>query len=838
MAQSHAIDAPPAVHERQPWDTTGAVQGGERRVSDAPCSTGHGFPDDFCCDFRQRATASARARRRSRGLGTVLAAVAALALLQALVQAQEKTNFEQQGGEEEKVKAGAADDEEDFVPEHEETEEALGPYQIRRPKYKLISTDQDPDYFGQLGIRRLSPVRDVRRAFREQARKFRDAIMGCHQPECFRAPRAKLGNAMANSSTNRSADCMANRSSNCSSNCTDAHAENCSVQNATRPASAPEAANGSASEALKMSRERRAGEELGKGEEGRGPRIFRASGRDSKVSTPTLDAFKPLSEAYRVLTDPHLKRVYEVSGVRGLQGKYKPQFQDPLRDPYKLEMVFKTGSFKMDFGFQPGQSKSTGNVHHNIKIPMIGFYTGFHMDVGIVRGELCPHCNGTGAAEHAEMLTCPTCNGAGKHERNTFWRAAASPHARHRAKRYTGIDSTVTTNCARCEGMGKLASEPCPRCGGKKTLEGKVTVTVNIEPGMQEGHSFTFKEYAEQMPGVPSGDVILHVYSEEHDDFEREGSDLVTSQNISLMEALLGFKREIKHLDGRLIEIERLQVTEPGQEHEVPGLGMPVYQKPGEFGKLRIKLNILFPERIAVDEERARELRKADERSKRRKRNRFKATDGEAARDVEDEVYDDEVEEEDEEEEDESGTTRTQRTNKPAAVTDEAEEDEVEDEDEDEEGEDDGPDQRASRGAGAGRSATGAPGAPKVGIGMFVEPVYAPVDGEPAAGQEGTAGRQQVGLVVKRLVPGGPAALSGQIMQGDMLLKVGDKAVAGTKLQELATHLLGQVGSDVVLTLQRSSGDYSKDFTVSIKRGPVTPTQEAREARAAREAST
>jgi len=44
-----------------------------------------------------------------------------------------------------------------------------------------------------------------------------------------------------------------------------------------------------------------------------------------------------------------------------------------------------------------------------------------------------------------------------------------------------------------------------------------------------------------------------------------------------------------------------------------------------------------------------------DERSKRRKRNRFKASDGEAAADVEDEVYEDDEEEEEEEEEENSG---------------------------------------------------------------------------------------------------------------------------------------------------------------------------------------
>jgi hypothetical protein len=44
-------------------------------------------------------------------------------------------------------------------------------------------------------------------------------------------------------------------------------------------------------------------------------------------------------------------------------------------------------------------------------------------------------------------------------------------------------------------------------------------------------------------------------------------------RNITLAEALLGFKMEVKHLDGRAIEIVRDEITIPGQDHEA---GVPI----------------------------------------------------------------------------------------------------------------------------------------------------------------------------------------------------------------------------------------------------------------------
>ena len=48
---------------------------------------------------------------------------------------------------------------------------------------------------------------------------------------------------------------------------------------------------------------------------------------------------------------------------------------------------------------------------------MIGFYTGFHLDVAIMRGEICAFCNGTGASQTAQILTCHTCKSVRPHAR-------------------------------------------------------------------------------------------------------------------------------------------------------------------------------------------------------------------------------------------------------------------------------------------------------------------------------------------------------------------------------------------------------------------------------------
>ncbi len=64
----------------------------------------------------------------------------------------------------------------------------------------------------------------------------------------------------------------------------------------------------------------------------------------------------------------------------------------------------------------------------------------------------------------------------------------------------------------------------------------------------------------DQAPGTEPGDIVIVVDEKEHSRFKRVGHDLLYRLEISLSEALCGFRRLIQTLDGRHLDI----LTLPG----------------------------------------------------------------------------------------------------------------------------------------------------------------------------------------------------------------------------------------------------------------------------------
>ena len=78
----------------------------------------------------------------------------------------------------------------------------------------------------------------------------------------------------------------------------------------------------------------------------------------------------------------------------------------------------------------------------------------------------------------------------------------------------------------------------------------------------------------------------------------------MTSVDLSLKQALLGFSIEIEHLDGHKVRLERKRgvVTQPGERERIVDEGMPKYGMPSEFGNLIVTYNVLMPQTLSDDQ--------------------------------------------------------------------------------------------------------------------------------------------------------------------------------------------------------------------------------------------
>merc|ERR1719247_1282486 len=101
---------------------------------------------------------------------------------------------------------------------------------------------------------------------------------------------------------------------------------------------------------------------------------------------------------------------------------------------------------------------------------------------------------------------------------------------------------------------------------------------MNIEKGMRDGDSITFEMMGEQRPKQIPGDVVFKLKLQKHKVFTRRGNDLTIKDKITLRQALLGFEKKIKHLDG----------------HEVADEGMPKKDDSSSYGDLYIEFSVQF----------------------------------------------------------------------------------------------------------------------------------------------------------------------------------------------------------------------------------------------------
>ncbi len=315
------------------------------------------------------------------------------------------------------------------------------------------------------------------------------------------------------------------------------------------------------------------------------------------------DKFKEAAEAYDVLSNPDKRARYDNYGHAGVDnngpggaGGFQGMDMDDILRHFGFETDDIFGEF---FGRGRGGSRSGGrargergsNLRIKVKMTLEEIASGVNKKIKVRKQVTCNTCGGSGARDKSSIDTCGTCRGSGMVNRVT-----QTPF---------GMMQTATT-CPTCNGSGQTIKSPCNVCKGDGRVFGEETIDVDIPAGVHEGIqlSMSGRGNAGAKGGSP-GDLLITVEEAPHEDFTREGNNIIYELFINIADAAVGAKIEVPTLDGRA----RITVpagTQSGKIFRLKDKGLPALQSYRRGDQL-IHVNVWIPKKLTEEERRLME---------------------------------------------------------------------------------------------------------------------------------------------------------------------------------------------------------------------------------------
>ncbi len=302
--------------------------------------------------------------------------------------------------------------------------------------------------------------------------------------------------------------------------------------------------------------------------------------------------FKEAAEAYDVLSNPDKKARYDQFGHAGMNAGGGGGFSGA---GFSMEDIFSQfgdifgghfggfGGFSGFGGSRGGRRVNKGSdIRIRVKLDLKEIAKGTEKKIKINKQVSCHECNGKGAKSEADIKTCNTCNGTGQVTRVQ--------------QSIFGAMQTASV-CPTCGGEGKTIVKPCGKCGGDGLIKESEEISFKIPAGVAQGMQLNVqgKGNAARRGGI-NGDLLVVIEEEEHQDFQRDGNDLIYTLFISMTDAILGGDAEIPHFDSKLrIKIE--PGTQSGKILRLRSKGLPDVNGYGT-GDLLVYIQIWTPKKV------------------------------------------------------------------------------------------------------------------------------------------------------------------------------------------------------------------------------------------------
>jgi molecular chaperone DnaJ len=294
--------------------------------------------------------------------------------------------------------------------------------------------------------------------------------------------------------------------------------------------------------------------------------------------------FREVSEAYEVLSNAERRQLYDRYGHAGLRsGGFTPTHFDvgSLGDLF-------SAFFGDDLFGNRGPTAARGaDVPAEVEIDLVEVARGTTATVELDVAVSCRTCNGDGVQPGTTVSMCPRCGGHGRLQQ---------------VSRSLFGEFVRTSACPECQGSGRKIEHPCETCSGAgRTLEER-SLEVNVPAGIHDGQRIRLSgEGHAGALGGRAGDLYVAIRVRPDERFVREGNDMFSQVDLTMIQAAVGATVTVETLDGP-VELEFEAGAQPGEVRVLSGQGMPVLQGSGR-GDHRVLVNVTVPRRL-TDEQR------------------------------------------------------------------------------------------------------------------------------------------------------------------------------------------------------------------------------------------
>lgn len=299
--------------------------------------------------------------------------------------------------------------------------------------------------------------------------------------------------------------------------------------------------------------------------------------------------FKEINEAYQVLSDDQKRSEYDRYG-RVFNGGQNPAGSGQAGFNFDFGDGAGFGDFSEIFedflGFSGGRRRQNRvkrgrDISIEIDIPFEEAIFGTKRTILLKKSGECAVCRASGVEPGSKTLKCSTCEGSGtvRDQKNSFFGRVS-----------------MLRECSKCYGKGEIPERECHACRGSGVVRKEEEITAQIPYGIENGEVISLSGQGEAVRGGVSGDLYVRVKVRPHQDFHREGKNIIMKLDIPLTLAILGGEKIIRAVDGE-IKIKIPAGLDSGEVLRVRTRGVPIDS--GGRGDLLIRVQVRNPKNLS-----------------------------------------------------------------------------------------------------------------------------------------------------------------------------------------------------------------------------------------------